>query len=487
MVYNALLVDDEYMILSGLQKIIDWSEYHIEIVGTAANGQAALEFLENQSVDIVITDVTMPIMSGIEFVKEAKRRKHDFHFIVLSGYEEFDYVRESLVLGAENYLLKPINKEELSHNLKCITEKLAAEVVKAEKEQLFFMSVLEKWLTGELEQVELARWLEEWGYQKQGNYYQVLIVTGESQVKESLKTIFKEYQQPLLLVKDEELILIFNGSLQQSQLMLRKIREELNGSSLDLALGEIVQGSSQVPSSYEHAQDFLALINFYQKDEELASQIKADNSQLVSQGFAYSFTEFQEVLALGQLTDIKKEINHLFKEMSQAGLAPQNVTPIIFFILTDVFRRFKQEEALDHQGLLAEIDQEVDFHGLKKLVHQKLSSLENDQQRVALSSNVQKVLEIIHQEVQKDLSLKEVSERLHLNAMYLGQLFKKEMGVSFSKYLNEYRITKAKELLTHSELNINEISAQVGYTSSGYFYKTFKKMTGQSPKEYRQI
>ena len=108
--YRMLLVDDEYMILAGLQKLIPWQELGIEIVGTAKNGQEALDFVRNNVVDIVISDVTMPLLSGIEFIRQAQSEDIYFHFLILSGYQEFDYVKEGLRMGADNYLIKPVDK-----------------------------------------------------------------------------------------------------------------------------------------------------------------------------------------------------------------------------------------------------------------------------------------------------------------------------------------------------------------------------------------
>lgn len=122
--YKVLLVDDEYMIVRGLQKLIPWENLGFEIVGTAGNGQEAFEFVKRQKVDIVITDVTMPILSGIDFLKQAQEASIFFRFIVLSGYQEFEYVKESLQMGAENYLIKPINKEELIETLKSVSRSL---------------------------------------------------------------------------------------------------------------------------------------------------------------------------------------------------------------------------------------------------------------------------------------------------------------------------------------------------------------------------
>lgn len=113
-----MVIDDEYMILKGLEKIIDWNEYGFQVVKSARNSRQALEYLETNEVDLIITDVNMPKISGLDFVKIAKEREHKFEFMILSGYQEFDYVRTGLKLGAIDYILKPVDPDALIEALK---------------------------------------------------------------------------------------------------------------------------------------------------------------------------------------------------------------------------------------------------------------------------------------------------------------------------------------------------------------------------------
>lgn len=115
---NVLLVDDEPLIVEGMQSIIDWNANHMQIADTARNGVEALAKLDGLSVDLVITDIMMPQMTGLELIREIKVRSPLTKFIILSGYEEFNYVREGITLGVENYLLKPVNIDELEATIK---------------------------------------------------------------------------------------------------------------------------------------------------------------------------------------------------------------------------------------------------------------------------------------------------------------------------------------------------------------------------------
>lgn len=123
-VYQVLLVDDEYMILNGLKKIIDWQSLGFQIVATAENAKEGLAVLEQRQIDLVVTDVTMPEINGLEFIEAAQKERHNFEFMILSGYQEFDYLKGGMQLGAVNYLMKPVNKFELVESLKKIKTRL---------------------------------------------------------------------------------------------------------------------------------------------------------------------------------------------------------------------------------------------------------------------------------------------------------------------------------------------------------------------------
>lgn len=135
--YRVLLVDDEYMILAGLQKIVDWASLGFQVVATAENAMQGLSVLENQSIDLVITDVTMPEMNGLEFIEAAQKEHHAFEFMILSGYQEFDYLKSGMQLGAINYLMKPVNKTELIASLTKVKQQLDHQIEQKNQQEIY--------------------------------------------------------------------------------------------------------------------------------------------------------------------------------------------------------------------------------------------------------------------------------------------------------------------------------------------------------------
>lgn len=190
--YKVLLVDDEYMIVRGLQKLIPWEEPGFEIVGTAGNGQEALEFVKRQKVDIVITDVTMPILSGIDFLKQSQKESIFFRFIVLSGYQEFEYVKESIQMGAENYLIKPINKEELMETLKKCIKEFEEEKLKMQGEKFLFEHLLKRWVHDDIDYMDLKKMLATFDSYTETSQFQVLIFTYEKEYHDAVYQLLQK-------------------------------------------------------------------------------------------------------------------------------------------------------------------------------------------------------------------------------------------------------------------------------------------------------
>ena len=151
--YKVFIVDDEPFIIEGLYDIVDWSSFGMEIVYHAGNGQAALQALPEQPVDILITDISMPLMNGLDLIREARQLQPELKVIILSGFNEFEYLKEGMKLGIENYLLKPINVDELQSTLRNTAAKLD-QLVKPRLEETYGIQMLKdnilyRWLTAD--------------------------------------------------------------------------------------------------------------------------------------------------------------------------------------------------------------------------------------------------------------------------------------------------------------------------------------------------
>jgi len=483
--YKVLLVDDEYMIVRGLQKLIPWEELGFEIVGIAGNGLEALEYVRKQRVDIVITDVTMPILSGIDFLKKAQKETIFFRFIVLSGYQEFEYVKESIQMGAENYLIKPINKEELIETLKKCIKEFEEEKRRMQGEKFLLEHLLKRWVHDDIDYMDLKKMLSTFDLYTESNRYQVLIFPYEKNLNEPVHQMLHKRKDLYFFHHYEEgqWIIIYFGEREELNHLLKAIEVLCRPKKVVFGRGEEVKRMADVSISYEHAKSSLYLCSFYEHKQHLADSemMNALNENVPN----LSFLAFKKALGIRNIKTIQKEINQIFDGLMEYAASPEYTRYIIFLVFMDIYRELEIQDELIYEEMVEKINKASSFTELQMIIKDLMDNLKYKKFKREYSINVQNVLKIIQEEYSEDLTLKAIAERLHLNVMYVGQIFKKETNKSFSQYLNHYRIKLAQNLLLHSDLNINEISEKIGYMSPGYFYKNFKKYCGISPKEFR--
>lgn len=483
--YKVLLVDDEYMIVRGLQKLIPWEKLGFEIVGTAGNGQEAFEFVKRQKVDIVITDVTMPILSGIDFLKQAQEAAIFFRFIVLSGYQEFEYVKESLQMGAENYLIKPINKEELIETLKKCIKEFEEEKLRIQGEKYLFAHLLKRWVHDDIDYMDLKKMLAAFDISTEMKRYQVLIFTYKKKLHDQVHQLLHTNKDLYFFhhYEEDQWVVIYFGGRWGLESLMKSIQVLYCQNKVTFGIGEEVKKMADVSLSYEHAKSSLYLSSFYERQQQFMDTATANvlNENVPN----ISFTAFKKALGIRNIETIQTEIKQIFAELMESAASPAYTRYIIFLVFMDIYRELEVQDEFIYEEMVEKINKACSFKELQMIIKDLLDNLKYKKFRREYSMNVQNVLKIIQEEYHEDLTLKAIAERLHLNVMYVGQIFKKETNKSFSQYLNHYRIKLAQNLLLNSELNINEISEKIGYMSPGYFYKNFKKYCGISPKEFR--
>jgi two-component system response regulator YesN len=478
--YKVLLVDDEYMILMGLSKIIPWKDYGFEIAATAENAKDALAILEKESIDLVITDVTMPEMSGLEFIEAAQNQRYTFEFMILSGYQEFDYLKSGLQLGAINYLMKPVNKTELIESLLRVKERLEERIEQKNQQEIYREFLLSQWVNEELDE---------------GEEQEVFTFLGEStgpwrvilgQFKREYRKQFSEWlnrkNQPFYYFRNLGELVYFVIVYQEGESIepfTRFTQELFLETNWVMSISQPTNEVEEIPEIYRFIRQTYQLHQFYgmQTTHILLPQEESGQDSLID------LSEFNRLVTLNKPAALKEAVQKVFQEVLTLGTSPEDVRHIAFLLFMDIYRQVGQLDDESYLATIQTINKAMTVNELEKLL---LKLIDEQKEPVAYSENVQKVLAIIEEQYQEELTLKRISDELHLNVMYLGQLFKKETKRSFSQFLNQHRMEKAQSMLLHSEKNINEIADEIGYNNSTYFSKMFKKMYGVSPKEYRE-
>ena len=421
--YKVLLVDDEYMITEGLKRLIPFEKWDMEVVATANHADDALEYVREHPVDIVISDVNMPDKTGLEMIQEMKDLLPDAYYILLSGYQEFDYVKKAMNLSVVDYLVKPVDKVELGHLLEKIVTQLREKVQEPE--------ILSQQLDEEAFKTHLTQKENWWiglSKEKQGDFVIPYYVLGQ------------DWQ---IVLADQE----FEGLL-------------------------VMPFEAPYQINFEKWKRDVEKTLFY-------GSVNLDQSESL---FSY-YEPIYRVIIQGNLQQIIDELT-LLEKIVLENTPRVSITKQLFtqFVM-DVFHLFEHLKADDMTDIVKNIHAITTFEDLVAYTKETLTSFFG---QYRMNENVVSVLEVIGRDYQKELSLKDISKDLFINPVYLGQLIKKETNSTFAELLNKQRIKAAQQLLLSTNDSIEDICYTVGYSNVGYFYKVFRKLCGKSPKAYRK-
>ena len=420
---KVLLVDDEYMITEGLKRLIPFDKWDMEVVATANHADDALDYVREHSVDIVISDVNMPDKTGLEMIGEMKELLPNAYYILLSGYQEFDYVKKAMNLNVVDYLVKPVDKVELERLLEKIASQLGE---KSHEPEILSQQLDEEAFKTHLSQKE--NWWIGLSKEKQGNYAIPYYVLGQ------------DWQ---IVLADQE----FEGLL-------------------------VMPFEAPYQSNFEKWKRDIEKTLFY-------GSVNLDQSESL---FSY-YEPIYRVIIQGNLQQIIEELT-LLEKIVLENTPRVSITKQLFtqFVM-DVFHLFEHLKADDMTDIVKNIHAITTFEDLVAYTKETLTSFFG---QYRMNENVVSVLEVIGRDYKKELSLKDISKDLFINPVYLGQLIKKETNSTFAELLNKQRIKAAQQLLLSTNDSIEDICYTVGYSNVGYFYKVFRKLCGKSPKAYRK-
>ncbi|HEQ0433073.1 TPA: response regulator transcription factor [Streptococcus pyogenes] len=479
--YKVLLVDDEYMILQGLTMIIDWQALGFEVVQTARSGKEALAYLTQYPVDVMISDVTMPGMTGLDLIEAAKTYHPQLQTLILSGYQEFSYVQKAMELETKGYLLKPVDKAELQAKMKQFKDWLDAQQAESIRQEAYHDSLLTLWLTDELSEKEfhqLSQDLPEHAL----TGFTVLYVECSEWIEE-MEAYFKQEEQPCYLKKEEDkkiYLAILLGRAQQAKAFTSNLQKQFSENIQQIILGETVDDWENVYESYNQVRQSL----FY--NSQMSQPTDKGNSKLEMPESRLQFFAFNKALMIGDEPTILAKLEAIFHEMKALNFSPEDVKHVSFLLFSDIYRQFPILDKMTYLSMVKTIhdSQSIDriLRELKKVLD---VTNQNNSPEKRYSDLVSETIDCIRKEYHQELTLKAIADRLHVNGVYLGQCFKNETERSFTQYLNHVRIQKAQQLLLYTNQSINEIAYETGYNTNHYFIKMFKKLNGLSPKEFR--
>ncbi|MGN7359757.1 response regulator transcription factor [Paenibacillus sp. SAF-054] len=469
MKYKIVLVDDEKWVLKDMRLSVDWESYGYEVVGEAMNGILGLKVIQEQRPHLVITDVRMPGMDGLELIREVNRLELDTRFIVSSGHAEFEYAQQAINAGAIGYCLKPFEEQEMAGLLTRFRAMQQEKELLLQMELLYFMSdrIESKAYAAQL----LHRMNLSWD---NGQGMLVVAVIGENEEPPGVSV-------PLIRLRTGR---------QETMYLLRAGPDgSMDGElAASLLLAPAVKGIGCSRTLLDAGQLHCA----YQEAEAASYQ--------------YFMTGLKG-LYMPVAERSWPEIKDLWQQMGNP-LNPEQVTK-----LCDMFGRFAARGTVDIQDALrfcntfflmhsGQADQDEYIHGYEQLV-EKYGTLANMLKEIRLFSfspqqvdleadasvrheTLQDIMHYLDGHFTEDVSLKSISEQFYVNPSYLSQLFRKVAKTTFLQYVTDKRIAYACRLLGSSRLTIYEVSEQSGYPNYFYFAKVFKKNVGKTPTQYRE-
>lgn len=517
--YKVLLVDDEDIILKGMKEIIKWEDYNLTIGGEAQSAAQAEEIIKSMKIDILITDICMKEKTGIDLIRFIRESDINIKCIVLSGYSEFEYVKEAAKLGIENYILKPIDKNELIATLTNTVAKIEDEysklVVQREGEDIIRNNIISRWMKGDIEDNELHERAEVLNIDIKASEYMVVIIKetgGEDASHESESSdisllcsrIIGEKEQGMA-VKDSasSVALIIKGSSWKAEWegierALEKCRNAIEKEykrEVFIIAGSVERGYRNLSRSYYNARSLMDYSLIFDNSHIL---IYDDIKEYVIKWNAEERLDLNPLIRFIKEKNSDEVINFIRRifenirkreEISPAYI--QNLAVDVLFSLISTIRGLNcnMDEVFNgYKDLFSKVYTFMTIEDMEKwlegIAEKFMGILSYEDSRI--SPAVRKVLEYIKDNYHREINLSTISYGLGLNSFYLGQQFKKETGESFTNALNRLRIDYAKELLKSTNMKTVEIAKKAGYSNTNYFSTVFKKITGCTPSEYRE-
>ncbi|MGZ7442346.1 response regulator [Paenibacillus sp. TH7-28] len=512
--YQVMIVDDEPKLRSGLKTLIPWESLGFEVAATAASGSEALRLFQGIVPDLLIVDIRMPGMDGLHLIQEIHSLGLSPHFLILSGYADFEYARKALEFGADGYLLKPVNKEELTAKLRQLNHKLAQE----QREDWLKSGVLTKeWLvysllTGQIgEDEEKVREMAGQTGMLWPWYELVLVrlsVAGPEQAealphfRAKLASAFTAGGRGVVFGIAPYTVLLVNGPLRGESgrkrlyCELRVLADEVNA-QVDAAAGGAVHELHRIGQSYKAAATLLERSFFYEPGNMLGPDSRRDFAGIPQTGpheerldegeLAFRLFYFVDVGNAGALEPL---LETALRQWVAEECGEAEIKQRLFQAANEVIRkvppefRAKPEDPLEPAAFLSGIYEQRHIRGLFDYVLRFLEKLALAADSPGQDQEIKRLLDFIHRHYHENLRLEMLAGLFNYSSAYLGQLFKKKTGEYFNAYLDQVRIQKAKEMLARG-MKVYEAAERVGYANVNYFYEKFKKLEGRSPSEFR--
>ena len=493
---NVLIVDDEKIEREGLKYLLSREEGERNVF-EASNGKQALQIIRSEDIQLVLTDIKMPHMDGLELSRRAKEENPALQIIIFSGYSDFTFAQEAIRYGVTEYILKPVNPEDF-HKVIQKAEKVIEQRKKKESREIKGKNFLQNYLySGKLETLEKAKDiinLEKWN----GWHCGILLESDVAFFDTAEETLEEEIQKELrrvcfyLNLNARQSLLLFQDVYCDYQLvanhlynfMKRKYRD-----SFYLAVSRKFEGCECLPEVLEQLEQQMEE-KFYHPEKHVFSN--EDDVLKLSVG------EVQDSQIMQMISEdiTRKDTDQLRKHFACLKEKYHDNTQYsamyIKFVFSNVIQELFQENQFSGERRLEhEIERLYNCRNIMEILEVTEDNIKEyeaflDRSMSSSRNEVAAVKNYIYQHYEEDLNLEMLAEKVYLSSGYLSFIFKKETGMNLNRYIRVFRMEKAKELLCSTNMKVAQVSERVGFANVSYFCRSFREYYGSSPESYRK-
>lgn len=525
--YTILLADDEEEVIQAIMKKIDWEGIGFSVIGYAANGIKALEMVEEFQPDVVMTDIKMPYMDGMELSNRIKAEFPATKILFFTGFDEFEYAKEAVHLEAEEYILKPVNSGELTAVFTKLKMKLDQEISEKRNVQIlqkYYMESLallqadfySALIEGRLQENEIPKYLSDYQLEFPGPFFCCLVIhTSSSQVPEDMNPMLLstsvqkqavEYMAEkwraksfsylgntiwIVQLKNENDVSELTDDCDRFCRYARRII----GAAVTIGIGAVCRNIAELSQSYSSAREAVTYRAIYGASRAINMKeivpLKTDRPVSVNDT---ELSNLFKMIHLGSEEDVVEAADKYLNFISYPQKSLQQHHIDIMELMIALYR-FSTNHDIHADDFTEDISKlytcliDLEPDALRKwltdcslLFRERLISARNR----STKSFVSKAQEYVHNNyADEELSLDSVCEVLGVSNSYFSTIFKKETGSSFISYLTDYRMDRASCLLIETNEKSYMIAKKVGYTDPNYFSYVFKRRFGLSPSKYR--
>ena len=524
---KIFLVEDEFVVREGIKNNIDWSSHGYDFVGEASDGELALPMIEKLKPDIVITDIKMPFMDGLELSRMIKQKFPWMEIVILSGYAEFDYAKEAISIGVAHYLTKPINGNDLLKQIDSLAEKIEEKKRERELKEKYMAEMAENsdgdkrklfshMVTGDMnitEMLELARNLS---LDISAALYCVMlfqVVSGHHLQTEYSGSVVSLYEKTEEMAENEGAI-VFDRNIEGKAVIFRADNSE----DMEAKISKVVDSMEELFSKYDH-------ISYYGGIGKPAERLSGLPKSFAQASKAYAHRFFTDKNNIRRYVSVDRSEEGITENFSISSIDPKKLSRnrIIEFLrkgqkdeaeyFTDEFLGNLGESAVNSAMFRHYLATEVYFAvasfveelGGERAVIEifdadkeplrsyfiRIMQEAMDLREINASNRYGGVIDEVKAYIDENygdegLSLNKLAGHVNFSPNHLSMVFSAQTGMTFIKYLTDYRMNKAKELLRCTSKKGADISYEVGYKDPHYFSYLFKRTQGMTPTQYRE-